>query len=130
MSTIIIHSKQPDIDYHADKDKYLARVARNDAENPDRAKVTLPPDFPKQVEGSIVWEGKDWTSEDQWVYKLSVTELKEIDNALNYFKSEPGSLSTHRHCSSICRLKETHGIYFSRYFSIAYVKLETREPSA
>ena len=112
MSTTIVQSKQPDIDYNVDKDKYLARVARNDAENPDRANVALPDGFPKQVDGAIIWEGKDWTSEDQWVYKLSVIELEEIDNALDYFKSESGSLSTHPHCSSICRLEEIHGIHF------------------
>ena len=92
MNTIIVQLKQPDIDYHPDVDKYLARVTRNDAENPDRANVALPDGFPIQVDGPIVWEGKDWASENQWVYKLSVIELEEIGNALDYFKSKSGSL--------------------------------------
>ncbi|KAF5386958.1 hypothetical protein D9615_001944 [Tricholomella constricta] len=79
--------KQPDIEYHPDEAKYRARAARLLSENPDRANVALPDGFPKQVKGPIVWEGKDWTSEDQWVYKLSADELEEINHALNHFKS-------------------------------------------
>ncbi|RDB24020.1 hypothetical protein Hypma_008647 [Hypsizygus marmoreus] len=78
--------KQPDIEYQPDEVKYLARVARNLAEDPNRVNVPLPEGFPKQVDGPIVWEGKDWTSEDQWVYKLSEAELAEIHEALVHFK--------------------------------------------
>jgi len=56
--------KQPDIEYHPDEAKYRARVARLLAENPDRANVPLPDGLPKQVVGPIVWEGKDWASEN------------------------------------------------------------------
>lgn len=86
-ATTVDAPKQPDIEYHPDEVKYRARVARLLAGNPDRANVSLPDGFPKQVIGPIVWEGKDWTSEDQWVYQLSPAELEEIDDALNHFKS-------------------------------------------
>ncbi|KAG5642401.1 hypothetical protein DXG03_002833 [Asterophora parasitica] len=78
--------KQPNIDYHPDEAKYRAREARLLAENPDRVNASLPDSFPKQVAGPIVWEGKDWTSEDQWVHHLSADELQEINQALNHFK--------------------------------------------
>lgn len=78
---------QPDIQYHPDLVKYKERTARRLAQNPDLLKATLPPGFPAKVEGPIVWEGKDWTSEDQWVYKLSNDELQEIDDALKHFES-------------------------------------------
>ncbi|KAF9484930.1 Clavaminate synthase-like protein [Pholiota conissans] len=78
--------KQPDIGYHPDYQNYLKRTARRLAENPDLPNTPLPPGFPKRVEGPIVWEGKDWDSEDQWVYRLSDAELKEIDDALEHFK--------------------------------------------
>jgi hypothetical protein len=79
--------KQPDIEYHPDEAKYRARRTRRFAENPDLANAPLPDGFPKKVEGPIVWEGDDWTDEEQWVYNLSNTELKEISNALTHFKS-------------------------------------------
>lgn len=79
--------KQPDISYHPDEAKYRARSVRRLAENPDLLNVPLPDGFPGRVDGPIVWEGADWTNEDQWVYNLSTTELEEIDTALAHFKS-------------------------------------------
>lgn len=79
--------KQPDIEYHPDEAKYRARTAQRFAKNPDLANVSLPDGFPKEVKGPIVWEGKDWTSEEQWVYNLNDAELEEISNALTHFKS-------------------------------------------
>ncbi|KAF8968329.1 hypothetical protein BDZ97DRAFT_428646 [Flammula alnicola] len=80
-------AKQPDIEYHPDYEKYLHRQVRRLAENPDLPKTPLPPGFPGGVDGAIMWEGKDWQNEDQWVYRLSDSELKEIDNALVHFKN-------------------------------------------
>ncbi|KAK0474936.1 hypothetical protein IW261DRAFT_535872 [Armillaria novae-zelandiae] len=79
-------SKQPDILYHPDEAKYLARTARRLAEDPSLPDVPLPDGFPPRVEGPIVWDGGDWASEDQWVYRLGGAELKEIDAALEHFK--------------------------------------------
>ncbi|TFK72234.1 Clavaminate synthase-like protein [Pluteus cervinus] len=77
---------QPDINYHPDEKKYHARRERRLEENPNLPLEELPVGFPKKVEGPIVWEGKDWTGEDQWVYNLSAVELSELDSALLHFK--------------------------------------------
>ena len=77
---------QPDIDYHPDLAKYKARTARRLEQNPELLRAILPPGFPAKVEGPIVWEGKDWTSEDQWVYKLTDEEFQEIEEAIRYFE--------------------------------------------
>lgn len=82
-------AKQPDIEYHPDEAKFRARTARLLAENPNLPQTPLRAGFPLKVEGPIVWEGKDWTSEDQWVYKLSAVELQEINEALAHFKGWP-----------------------------------------
>lgn len=80
---------QPDIGYHPDVEKYLARSKRRLAENPDLPNVALPPGFPQRVDGPIVWKGADWRGEEQWVYRLDGSELKEIDDALQHFKGVP-----------------------------------------
>lgn len=80
------HPKQPDIEYHPDEAKFRARTARRLAEDPTLPSQPLPEGYPTKVEGPIVWEGKDWTSEEQWVYQLSTSELEEIDNAVAHFK--------------------------------------------
>ncbi|KAJ3797746.1 hypothetical protein GGU11DRAFT_756479 [Lentinula aff. detonsa] len=77
---------QPDICYHPDEAKYKQRTARRLAENPSLLKSRLPSGFPSKVEGPIVWEGKDWTSQDQWVFHLTPAQLQEIDDGLAYFK--------------------------------------------
>ncbi|EDR11252.1 uncharacterized protein LACBIDRAFT_233103 [Laccaria bicolor S238N-H82] len=77
---------QPDIAYHPDETKFRARTARRLAEDPSLPSTALPPGYPQQVESPIVWEGKDWKNEDQWVYNLTPSELKEIDDALVHFK--------------------------------------------
>lgn len=74
--------------YHPNLETYLQRKSRRLAENPnDLPKSPLPPGFPEQVDGPAVWEGNDWVGEDQWVYHLSETELKEISDALRHFTS-------------------------------------------
>ena len=77
---------QPDIEYHPDETKFRARTARRLAEDPSLPSTALPTGYPQKVKGPIVWEGKDWQSEDQWVYNLTPSELQEIDDALVHFK--------------------------------------------
>lgn len=85
-------AQQPDIQYHPSYEKYMERKARRLAENPNLSNTPLPPNFPNRVEGPIVWEGRDWMSEDQWVYRLCEGDLKEIDNALRHFNCTPLSI--------------------------------------
>ncbi|KAJ3759723.1 hypothetical protein EV360DRAFT_41322 [Lentinula raphanica] len=87
LTETIAPATQPDISYHPDETKYKQRTARRLAENPSLPKARLPPGFPSKVEGPIVWEGQDWTSEDQWVFHLTPDQLQEIDNGLAHFKA-------------------------------------------
>jgi hypothetical protein len=86
MSTTEIQTQaqQPDISYHPDPAKYKLRTERLKSQRP---KAGLPTGFPKQLKGPIVWEGKDFTDEKQWTLCLSEDNLKEIHEALLYFKS-------------------------------------------
>lgn len=78
--------KHPVIEYHPDYAEYLQQSARRLAENPSLLDISLPFGFPGRVEGPIIWEGKDWQGEHQWVYQMNDAELEEIDGALQYFK--------------------------------------------
>lgn len=97
---------QPDISYHPNEAKYHACTARRLAENPSLPNVSLPGGFPSQVEGPIVWDGKDWNSEGQWVYQLSDLELKDIDAALEHFKGLWQSNMHNQTKICICSLSE------------------------
>lgn len=76
---------QPDIAYHPDRAKWQARTNRRLRENPSLPTSPLPDGFPKKLNSPLVWEGKDWHDEKQWVYDLSEAELKEIDDAMQHF---------------------------------------------
>ncbi|KAJ7460899.1 hypothetical protein B0H11DRAFT_1736327 [Mycena galericulata] len=78
--------KQPDISYHPDEAKFRARTARRLAEDPTLPQRPIPAGFPQRVDGPVVWEGKDWTDESQWVYNLTDSHLQEIDQALAHFE--------------------------------------------
>lgn len=80
--------KQPDIEYHPDRVKWEARTARRLQAEPNLPKSALPKGFPKKLESPLVWEGKDWKEEKEWVYELNVDEVKEIDDAVNHFHGQ------------------------------------------
>jgi hypothetical protein len=77
---------QPDIQYHPDEAKWKTRTARRLAEDPTLPTQPLPEGFPEKLVSPLVWEGKDWQDESQWVYNLSQEQLDEIDHALHHFK--------------------------------------------
>ncbi|KAF6764150.1 hypothetical protein DFP72DRAFT_800152 [Ephemerocybe angulata] len=79
-------SQQPDIDYHPDEAKWRARTARRLADNLSLLDTPLPAGFPDTLTGPLVWEGKDWKDESEWVYTLCSEELMEIDKAVQYFE--------------------------------------------
>lgn len=83
--TARVAGMQPDITYHPDRDKWHARTARRLGKNPSLPNTPLPDGFPHKLESPLVWEGKDWQDEQQWVYELSTEELREIDNAVHHF---------------------------------------------
>ncbi|KAM6498993.1 hypothetical protein JOM56_006941 [Amanita muscaria] len=80
-------SYTPDIEYQPNEEKYAARTARRLAEDPSLPKSSLPDGFPEKLESALVWEGKDFKDEKEWVYELSPNQLKEIDDAVKYFRS-------------------------------------------
>ena len=77
--------EQPDIHYHPDRQKWEARAARRLADNPSLPTTALPDGFPKVLNSPLVWEGRDWKDEKQWVYELNASELKEIGDAVKHF---------------------------------------------
>ncbi|EFY88824.1 TfdA family oxidoreductase, putative [Metarhizium acridum CQMa 102] len=76
---------QPDIAYTPNWDTYQERIKRRqETEKIDR---TLPDGFPQKLESSLAWTGATVTDEYDWSYELNQSELKEIQEALDYFKS-------------------------------------------
>jgi len=47
----------------------------------------LPPGWPNELRGPLVWSGEDWKSEKQFVYMLSEAERLDLRSALVQFKS-------------------------------------------
>ena len=86
--------RQPDISYAPDRAKWTTRTTQRLAEDPTLLSTPLPEGFPRKLDSPLVWEGKDWENESQWVYNLSPAELKEIDEAVRHFHGTPLSL----HC--------------------------------
>ena len=84
----ITWGQPPDINYTPDHEKWLKRTAKRLADDPTLSSTPLPEGFPQKLEGPLVWEGKDWKSESQWVYDLSPAELKEIDDAVHHFNGK------------------------------------------
>ncbi|KAF9892091.1 hypothetical protein FE257_002497 [Aspergillus nanangensis] len=81
---------QPDIQYHPDYTKYLARTAYRKAF--ENLTTALPPGFPEQLSSPLVWEGKDVEQRDDWIYRLGNEERQEIDTALRSFQALDVSL--------------------------------------
>ncbi|KAF8185728.1 taurine catabolism dioxygenase TauD [Pholiota molesta] len=77
--------KQPDITYHPDHQKWEERTAKRLAENASLPRTPLPEGFPTKLSSPLVWEGKDWKGEEQWVYELTSTHLDEISAAVKFF---------------------------------------------
>lgn len=84
--------KQPDIQYHPDKEKWEARTARRLAADPSLPTSALPDGFPKVLDSPLVWEGQDWEEEKEWVYELNASEVKEIDDALKHFHGKQSEI--------------------------------------
>jgi hypothetical protein len=77
--------RQPDISYAPDRERWTTRTTQRLAEDPTLLSIPLPEGFPRKLDSPLVWEGKDWKDESQWVYNLSPAELKEIDEAVRHF---------------------------------------------
>jgi len=87
-STTTDNQKQPDIEYHPDRAKWKARTARRLETDPSLPDTALPEGFPQKLDSPLVWEGKDWKDEREWVYQLKAAEIQEIGDAVKYFHGE------------------------------------------
>lgn len=125
VSSPMFGGKQPDISYHPNRDKWQKRTAQRLAETPSLLSMPLPDGFPKKLQSTLVWEGKDWKNEAQWVYSLTSEQLKEIDDAVKHFHCALNFLSTSRsiylyifstRCSSWASLRA----HFSDNVPLAY----------
>ncbi|GKT95330.1 tfdA family taurine catabolism dioxygenase [Colletotrichum tofieldiae] len=76
---------QPDIAYTPNHESYLARTTRRQEQ--ERLEKTLPEGFPQKLESKLVWDGNTLAEHYDWNYVLTEADKKEIDEALNYFKS-------------------------------------------
>jgi hypothetical protein len=83
MATSITQT-QPDISYHPDPENFRLRSERLKSQIVTRG---IPPRFPEQLTGGLVWEGVDFTNEREWTFSLTDEHLKEIDQALAHFKT-------------------------------------------
>jgi hypothetical protein len=77
---------QPDISYHPDVSKYRDRVQRR--QQGDALTATLPDGFPTQLDADLVWEGTSLAEKYDWTFVLDAAQLREIDDAVQHFKSK------------------------------------------
>lgn len=85
MAIAEITSRQPDIGYTPDYEKYLARTKWRIEH--EELSPTLAPGFPERLESNLVWDNTDITSRFNWTYSLNTADLQEIETALQHFKS-------------------------------------------
>ncbi|EXU98398.1 taurine catabolism dioxygenase family protein [Metarhizium robertsii] len=81
---------QPDIAYTPNWDTYQERIKRR--QETEKINGTLPDGFPQKLESSLAWTGATVTDQYDWSYELNQSELEEIQEALDYFKSQNKSL--------------------------------------
>ncbi|OJJ94662.1 hypothetical protein ASPACDRAFT_65038 [Aspergillus aculeatus ATCC 16872] len=84
-ASVLSHRQQADIEYMPDYDKYLARGKQRQAT--EELDKHLPEGFPAALSGQLVWNASTIADEYDWNYQLSAENLKEVDAALQYFKS-------------------------------------------
>lgn len=75
---------QPDINYAPNYDKWQTRKNRRLAQGGLETKV--PDDFPEQLDGQLVWDGKTLAETYDWTYVLNEEQLAEIEQAVAHFK--------------------------------------------
>lgn len=84
VTTVKASSKQPDIQYAPNLEKYQARTKLR-LQSQDLP-TTLPDGFPSQLTGDLVWEGETLKDKYNWTYELNSAEVQEIEDGLAHFK--------------------------------------------
>lgn len=82
---------QPDIAYAPDFEKYQARVDRR--QKTEKLSKQLPPGFPAELKGELVWDGRTLAESYNWTYTLDADQLAEVDSAVTHFKCKSSCLS-------------------------------------
>ncbi len=77
---------QPDIAYAPNWDTYQARAQRRVEE--EKLAKALPDGFPTKLQSELVWDGATVSDRYQWWYKLTESDIAEVDSALQHFKSK------------------------------------------
>ena len=80
--------QQPTISYKPDFDQYQART-RFRLQTEPLQKQSLPEGFPEHLVSDLVWEGEKLAESYDWTYVLNAEQIKELEDALEYFKGEP-----------------------------------------
>ncbi|EGX89135.1 taurine catabolism dioxygenase [Cordyceps militaris CM01] len=76
---------QPDIAYAPNWDAYQARTRRRVED--ENLSNTLPAGFPANIASALVWDGATVSDTYQWWYRLTESDIAEINSALKHFKS-------------------------------------------
>ncbi|KAL4957575.1 hypothetical protein BDW69DRAFT_19004 [Aspergillus filifer] len=76
---------QPDIQYLPDATKYAARTKRRQEE--EELPKSLPEGFPRELSSDLAWDGRELANVYDWNYHLTEDDLKEVEQALQYFKA-------------------------------------------
>ncbi|KAK1574422.1 LOW QUALITY PROTEIN: uncharacterized protein LY79DRAFT_593345 [Colletotrichum navitas] len=108
---------QPDIAYTPNYENYLARIKRHG--------------FPQNLESKLVWDGKTLAEHYDWNCVLTEDDQKEIDEALNHFKSlkKPlGEISQETFPFLGTNTTMREGMLVS--FDVHNIKVETEEAQA
>lgn len=77
---------RPDIDWIPSYKVFKERVQRL-ASLPLNRPTTLPRGWPSEITSERVWSGSDFASEDDYVVRLTPSDISEIESALSFFKS-------------------------------------------
>lgn len=77
---------QPDITYTPDFAKYQQRSAQRKSR--EVLQTHLPEGLPKQLTGTLVWDGDSVKASYNWTFSLSEEQVEEVRKALRYFQCQ------------------------------------------
>ncbi|KAF7193762.1 Taurine hydroxylase-like protein SAT17 [Pseudocercospora fuligena] len=73
-----------DIKYEIDEAKYKERNAKVLAAG--NLATTVPSGFPEKLGGPLIWSSSDFQDENEYIIRLSKSDIEEITSALKHFK--------------------------------------------
>jgi hypothetical protein len=76
-----------DVQYFPDHNVYLERQAKLAAINGGKFAATLPASYPLEIETEMTWSRGSFV-QDEWIIQLDQCQIREINLALDFFKSK------------------------------------------